>query len=73
MLVLSRKVGEKIIIGDGITVTVADVHGNRVRLGIEAPDDVRVLREELAFWQEASSDDASFFSEAVAESIPSGK
>jgi carbon storage regulator len=47
MLVLSRKVGEKLIIGDNITVVVSRVSGNRVTLGIEAPDDVRVLRGEL--------------------------
>ena len=51
MLVLSRKQGEKVIIGNGIAVTVLEVQGNRVRLGIEAPDDVRILREELSFFQ----------------------
>lgn len=52
MLVLSRKPGEKVIIGNGITVTVVEVHGNRVRIGIDAPGNVRILREELAFWRE---------------------
>ncbi len=47
MLVLSRKPGEKIVIG-GITVTVLEVHGDRVRVGIEAPEHVRILRAELA-------------------------
>lgn len=47
MLVLSRKVGEKLIIGDNIAVVVTKVTGNRVTLGIEAPKDVRVLRGEL--------------------------
>ncbi len=47
MLVLSRKLGEKIIIGDNITVTVLETTGNRVRLGISAPNEVRVLRSEL--------------------------
>jgi carbon storage regulator len=56
MLVLSRKPGEKIVIGDGITVTVVEVDGNRVRLGIEAPADVRILRGELAFWQEGPAE-----------------
>jgi carbon storage regulator len=50
MLVLSRKPGEKLVIGEGITVTVLEIVGRRVRLGVEAPDDVRVLRGELAFW-----------------------
>lgn len=48
MLVLSRRVGERVVIGDGITVTVTRVAGQRVMLGIEAPDGVRILRGELA-------------------------
>ena len=47
MLVLSRKVGERIVLGCGVVVTVAAVHGSQVRLGVEAPPDVIVLREEL--------------------------
>ena len=47
MLVLSRKVGEKLVIGGNITVVVTRVAGNRVTLGIEAPNDVRVVRGEL--------------------------
>ncbi len=47
MLVLSRKIGEKLIIGDNITVVVSRVAGNRVMLGIEAPHDVRIIRGEL--------------------------
>lgn len=47
MLVLSRKVGETIVIGDNVTVTVLSVKGNRVKLGIEAPRGVRVVRYEL--------------------------
>lgn len=52
MLVLSRKASEKITIGNGITVTVLSIHGNRVRLAFEAPDDVRVLRSELVWWSD---------------------
>jgi len=48
MLVLSRKVGERILIGQNITVTVVRVSGGGVRLGIEAPTDLPVVREELA-------------------------
>ena len=48
MLVLSRKVGDKIMIGDNITVVVNKVAGNRISLGIEAPDNVRIVRGELA-------------------------
>ena len=47
MLVLSRKIGEKLVIGDNITVVVSRVAGNRVTLGIEAPADVRIVRGEL--------------------------
>jgi carbon storage regulator len=47
MLVLSRKLGEKLVIGDNITVVVSRVAGNRVTLGIEAPNDIRVVRGEL--------------------------
>jgi carbon storage regulator len=47
MLVLSRKPGEQIYIGSHITITVVEVKGNRVRIGIEAPSNVTVLRAEL--------------------------
>ena len=47
MLVLSRKQGEKVCIGDNIVVTVLGVRGNVIKLGIEAPRGVRVLRSEL--------------------------
>jgi carbon storage regulator len=47
MLVLSRKERERIKLGDSIVVTVVRVAGDKVRLGIEAPADVLVLREEL--------------------------
>jgi carbon storage regulator CsrA len=47
MLVLSRKPGEKILIGSGITITVVQVRGNQVRIGIDAPAEVRLVRAEL--------------------------
>jgi carbon storage regulator len=47
MLVLDRKLREKIHIDAGITITVLRIQGNRVCLGIEAPDEVRVVRGEL--------------------------
>jgi carbon storage regulator len=47
MLVLSRKVGEQIIIGEDIRVAVVSISGDRVRLGFIAPADIRVLRTEL--------------------------
>ena len=47
MLLLSRKTGERIMIGRDIVITVIDVQEYRVRLGIDAPKDVRIVREEL--------------------------
>ncbi len=54
MLVLSRKVNEKIVIDGGIVITVVKVEGGQVRLGIEAPSDVKVYREELLTKQAAA-------------------
>jgi carbon storage regulator len=48
MLVLSRKPGEQVVIGDGITLTVVEVRGGRVRLAFDAPDQVGIRRAELA-------------------------
>lgn len=48
MLVLSRKLGEKIIIGNDIVVTVVKIDRNQVRIGIEAPSEIAVYREEIA-------------------------
>ncbi len=47
MLVLSRKESEKIMLGDSIVLTIVRVSGDRVRLGIEAPSDMLILRSEL--------------------------
>ena len=47
MLVLSRREGEKLIIGGNVTVTVLGVRGHQVRIGIDAPSDVTVNREEI--------------------------
>ena len=47
MLVLSRRVSEKIVINDEITVTVVRISGNKVRIGIEAPNKYRITRGEL--------------------------
>jgi carbon storage regulator len=52
MLVLSRKQAERIRLGDSIVVTVVRVSGDKVRLGIEAPPDVLVLRDELEIKEE---------------------
>jgi carbon storage regulator len=47
MLILTLKADEKILIGDNITVMVVEIRGNQIRLGIEAPDGLLVLREKL--------------------------
>ena len=48
MLVLSRKVGEAIIIDDKIVIRIVNVSGSKIKLGIEAPSEVKILREEVA-------------------------
>jgi len=48
MLVLSRKVGEKILVGDNIVITIVRVQGDKVRVGVDAPDEISIVREEIA-------------------------
>lgn len=59
MLILTRRIGETLIIGDDVNITVLGVKGNQVRLGINAPKDVSVHREEiyLRIQQEKESSD----------------
>jgi carbon storage regulator CsrA len=60
MLVLSRKPGEKLVIGHEIIVTVLEVRGSQVKIGIEAPDNVKIIRAELKAAQpDATREDLS--------------
>jgi carbon storage regulator len=56
MLILSRREGERLLIGGDVIVTIKKVRGKRVQVGIEAPDHVHVLREELTTWIDAPED-----------------
>jgi carbon storage regulator len=47
MLVLSRKIGERIAIGDNVVLVITKISGNRVTVGIEAPADVHIVRQEI--------------------------
>lgn len=58
MLILTRKLGERILIGDDIVVRLVRVDANSVRIGIEAPHDVRILRAELRPFDDPSASEA---------------
>lgn len=61
MLILTRRVDERIFIGEDITLCVLDIEGNRVRLGLEAPKDVAILREEIRQrYNGSASNDSQF-------------
>jgi carbon storage regulator len=52
MLVLSRRIGERLVIDDTITVTVIEIRGGQIRLGVEAPPEIPIWREEVLAKQE---------------------
>ncbi|MDQ1583915.1 MAG: carbon storage regulator [Microbacteriaceae bacterium] len=59
MLVLTRKIGEKILIGDDIEVTILDIRGDGIRVGIDAPRGVKIQRDEVLRAVEAANREAS--------------
>ena len=71
MLILTRRVGETLVIGDDVTVTVLGVRGNQVRLGVNAPKEVAVHREEIyqRIQMEKGGDDASSADDSADNSL----
>jgi carbon storage regulator len=69
VLVLSRRVGETIVVGDDVRVTVLDVRGDVVRIGVDAPRSVRVHRQEVLEAVEAANRAAAASSAAAAEAL----
>jgi carbon storage regulator len=69
MLVLSRRVGESVVIGEDVTITVLEVRGDVVRVGIDAPRSVKVHRAELLAELAASNQDSASPSEDAVASL----
>lgn len=69
MLILSRKKDESIVIGDNITISVVDIKGDQVKLGIKAPGDVKVFRQEVYAAIQAENRAAANIS-SIPENLP---
>ncbi|MDO9497731.1 MAG: carbon storage regulator CsrA [Nocardioides sp.] len=69
MLVLSRRAGESVVVGDDVTITILEVRGDVVRVGIDAPRSVAVHRAELLQELESSNRDAASPSEQAVASL----
>ena len=69
MLVLSRRIGESIVIGNEVVVRVIDVRGDQVRLGIEAPRDVQIHREEIFLELQAENESAATASARTRDAV----
>ncbi|MDE6773978.1 MAG: carbon storage regulator CsrA, partial [Treponemataceae bacterium] len=65
MLILSRKVDEKIKIGSDITLTIIEIHGDQVKIGVEAPKNVKVFRQEVYDSSQAQNRAAAAGSESL--------
>ena len=70
MLVLSRRIGERVVIGDDIVVTVLDVRGDVVRIGVDAPRSVNVHRAEVLRELEKVNEEDAAPSEAAVKAMP---
>jgi carbon storage regulator len=70
MLILSRKTDEKIVIGDNITITIIDLRGDQVRIGIDAPKNVKVYREEVFNAISAENKAAASLAPGAAPNLP---
>jgi carbon storage regulator len=70
MLILSRKTNEKIVIGDNVVVTIIDVRNDQVRIGINAPKNVKVYREEVFNAISAENKAAASFSPGSVPELP---
>ena len=68
MLVITRKSGEQICLGDDVTITVLEIAGSTVRLGIEAPSEVPIFRGEI--WAEVKAENQAAASASVADIPP---
>lgn len=71
MLVLTRKAGEKIVIGDNITITVLDVRGDSIRIGIDAPRGIKIQREEVLLAVAEANVAAAAVDDSVEEQLKS--
>ncbi len=72
MLVLSRKVGERILIGDDVVIIVVRVAGDKCRIGIEAPKEVKIIREELLADEQPAAIAESDKENDVSREVPAG-
>ena len=70
MLIITRRAGEKLMIGDDVVVEILEIVGNQVRVGIQAPQSIRVYREEI--WRAVQEENRAAASDAPA-TLPSGR